>query len=147
MLHQTEIEPYMILATAHSQEQTNPTWGKGIETTRECLHIPQKIQNVRAAVYINHPGAPLWAWGGRFVGWVPELGRLGRLPEPPADTSSRGSRRVRVSFLAVGLVVEFPDRDIDKLPPGHVEPAPRHRSVALGTRSLNGKRAGTPQAT
>lgn len=32
-------------------------------TTRECLHIPQKIQNVRAAVINSHPGAPLGVVG------------------------------------------------------------------------------------
>lgn len=64
----------MILAATHSQEQTNPSWGKSKERERECLHIPPKnSKRTGGCIHITHWG-PSRVQGGRFVGWVVECG-------------------------------------------------------------------------
>ena len=61
----------MILAAAHSQEQSNPKWGKRQRSKRECLHIPPK--NSKRTGVCNHfaPWGPLWVRGGGGVALVP----------------------------------------------------------------------------
>ena len=109
LLHQTEIGPYMILAATHSQEQSNPKWGKRQRSKRECLHIPPK--NSKRTGVCNHfaPWGPLWVRGVGGVAWcsgpwdyrrglptqwtvLPYLWGLGS-PDLPAATSRRDPTR------------------------------------------------------
>ena len=53
----------MILAAAHSQEQTDPSWGKGKGVSANVYTSVQKIPNVREYVIIYRLGAPLGCGG------------------------------------------------------------------------------------
>lgn len=77
-------------------------------TTRECLHIPQKIQNVRAAVIISHPGAPYGVVGGGGWCWVPVPGVGGGVcPTQQTDTRLSGG---------TGCFRHAADRDVPTRP-------------------------------
>ena len=105
---------------------------------------PRKIQNVRAGVYINRPGAPFGRGGVGFLASGPDMDRQGQ-PSPPTDGHNRATG---VGCFVSFVVLRWDHRRDRDTTAGQVQRVEcRGRGVALDARSLNGVTPNTSRPT
>ena len=108
----------MILASAHSQEQSKPQPGKRQRKRakhnvdqRECLHIgPKNSKRTGTCKHKSH-WDPQWVWGGGVaVVWRWDGTRWGDVHHLPTTTQTSGGRLGTRSSVSVMVVLRDPSQ-------------------------------------